>query len=106
MARSFAEVMAELMPTREPAKCPKCGGRILAGVTIYADMPVVIVSSLGVKRAEVTGKLIQTKAQLQDQVDRAYVGSRIEVRDDLYCEHYDIGEEGCDFWTHAVELES
>jgi hypothetical protein len=107
MADTLGSLMASLMPTRTVAKCPKCDGRLIATVTLYANVPVYVETS-GIdksKRALYGGKIVETKAALAAQASENYEDVPVDVRDDLCCERFNV-DGGCDYWTCAIKLET
>jgi hypothetical protein len=108
MAESLGQILAGVMPRPFEPRCPKCGARLVVRVTVHPQVYVggeVTMFPTPDVRVNTTGKLVETKAQIADDVEA------IDDRDEIYCERFSFERRwegtgpGCDFWTHPAELE-
>lgn len=112
----LGRLLGGLFPEELPARCPRCGGRLLTSIAVYAHVPVKLRIWAGglhgapTAHAEHTGRLVETKASLQEQAASDF--GRIEEREELYCEHYRPQIEPgarearrCDYWISTADFE-
>ena len=111
MGNDFAALSAVLNEFLAPlqerperlARCPKCGGRLLASVSVYPHTAVVIREwGDGTRHAMHHHKIVETKTTLDDEAAENY--GRVDEREDLYCERFNR-DGGCDYWCHVLDLE-
>lgn len=106
--KELGELIAGYQPRIEAAKCPKCGGRLTASVTVYCTVPVAVQKwrlPYPQARARYGKPVLDSMRDIEAQVADNYGGGEVDERDDLYCENYDV-DGGCDFVTNPVDLES
>lgn len=95
---ALGDAIAGMLPHDVVPRCPRDGGRLLATVTVYVTVPVVLtVFPMGdVRRALPTDAIRETMGKIREQVETE---TALDERDELHCEK-------CSYWIDAVELEA
>jgi len=97
----IGEMIADLYPEESIARCPKCGGKLLASVRLTVHVPIRVKRwKDGNMHTDYTGDMIETRKALVADLKAEYAGAETDERDEFYCENYDMRPgDGCDYWA-------